>query len=230
LAVDPLAEDYHSYSAYNYVLGNPIMNWDPDGMQVENEYVRFKDSSGDEQYRLVGTEGGNDYDVIYEGEINEDGSLSVDYSDAEVKPVEIENTSGPGNMSLSAQKRNPTPGIREEHNTTPLVFRAIGALFGAQAIGFTNVSATLGFALPKPPRGRGAVPPNKRDPKRVYSKSEKAEMLKNQGGRCAQCNEKKTVDEVHGHHIKRHSDGGATSKDNGAAVCHPCHKKLHKKE
>ena len=31
LSVDPLAEDYASWSPYNYVLGNPILLTDPDG-------------------------------------------------------------------------------------------------------------------------------------------------------------------------------------------------------
>lgn len=32
LSLDPLAVDYPTLSAYNYVLGNPLMFIDPDGM------------------------------------------------------------------------------------------------------------------------------------------------------------------------------------------------------
>ena len=84
--------------------------------------------------------------------------------------------------------------------------------------------------IPKPPRGKGKVSPADRDPKRAYSKKEKAEMLDDQGGKCAQCGTEKTVDQVDGHHIERHADGGATTKENGASVCKDCHKELHEKE
>ncbi len=33
-AVDPLAEAYHQFSSYNYVLGNPVSYIDPDGTRV----------------------------------------------------------------------------------------------------------------------------------------------------------------------------------------------------
>jgi type IV secretory pathway TrbL component len=56
--------------------------------------------------------------------------------------------------------------------------------------------------LPKLPKGKGSVDPSQRDPKRVYSKSEKADMLKNQGGKCAGCGDTKTVKEVEGQQKK----------------------------
>ncbi|MHA3046210.1 RHS repeat-associated core domain-containing protein [Riemerella anatipestifer] len=40
--LDPLSEKYYKSTPYAYVLGNPISNYDPDGMQVENDYKLFK--------------------------------------------------------------------------------------------------------------------------------------------------------------------------------------------
>ncbi len=82
--------------------------------------------------------------------------------------------------------------------------------------------------LPKPGKGKGSVSPSQRDPKRVYTQKQKGEMLEAQGGKCAGCDQVKTVDEVHGHHLKRHADGGKTTMENGAALCKECHTKIHK--
>jgi RHS repeat-associated protein len=42
MSVDPLSEKYHNYSSYNYVLGNPLIYFDPDGKQVRGESYVFK--------------------------------------------------------------------------------------------------------------------------------------------------------------------------------------------
>ena len=83
--------------------------------------------------------------------------------------------------------------------------------------------------VPKAKRGRGSVPPNERDPKRVFSKKEKQEMLDRQDNKCPNCNKSKTLDEVQGHHVERHADGGRTTKDNGVSLCKDCHKDVHRK-
>jgi RHS repeat-associated protein len=84
--------------------------------------------------------------------------------------------------------------------------------------------------IPKPPTGKGTVPPDQRDPKRVFSRTERSDRLDKQNGKCAQCGADKTVDEVHAHHEIRHADGGKTDASNIKAVCTDCHKELHKKQ
>ncbi|SOD17745.1 RHS repeat-associated core domain-containing protein [Pedobacter xixiisoli] len=92
----------------------------------------------------------------------------------------------------------------------------------------TNSGATANKTLTPPGKGKGSVAPKDRDPKRVYTKKQRQDLLDEQDGKCLSCGDKKTVDEVDGHHIKRHADGGQTTKANGAALCKDCHKKIHK--
>lgn len=81
--------------------------------------------------------------------------------------------------------------------------------------------------VPKPPTGRGAVPPSERDPKRLFSRKDTKKKLDEQNGNCAQCGDPKKLEEVAGHHVKRHADGGKTVPTNNAAVCKDCHTELH---
>jgi RHS repeat-associated protein len=90
-----------------------------------------------------------------------------------------------------------------------------------------NAAKKITKKIPKPPKGKGSVPPGKRDPKRVFPKGEKAEALDERGGACEQCGKKLDIDDAKGHHIERHADGGPTRKDNLANVCEDCHKELH---
>ena len=67
-------------------------------------------------------------------------------------------------------------------------------------------------------------------PQRLYRRSQTKKMLERQNGKCRVCDEPKTLREVAGHHVERHADGGSTTLENGAAVCHNCHQKLHSKK
>ena len=90
----------------------------------------------------------------------------------------------------------------------------------------TQQQASTG--LPKAGKGKGTVPPDQRDPKRVWTKKERQEQLEQkQEGKCANCGEPKKVNETQGHHKKRHADGGGTVPENHAEVCKKCHVELH---
>lgn len=82
-------------------------------------------------------------------------------------------------------------------------------------------------SVPKPLRGKGAVPPSQRDPKRKFTKKEKAEKLKEQGGKCVGCDSDLDISDSKGHHRGRHADGAPTTKDNLDVVCPDCHKEIH---
>ena len=85
-----------------------------------------------------------------------------------------------------------------------------------------------GLVKDQPATGPGTVPPDQRDPKRLWTKSERQKKLDQQGGKCPMCGEHKTVDETVSHHKKRHANGGKTNSENQAVVCKgDCHKKLH---
>lgn len=82
-------------------------------------------------------------------------------------------------------------------------------------------------SIPKPPRGKGAVPPSQRDPKRNFTKKQKAEKLQEEGGKCVGCESDLDISDAKGHHRERHADGGQTIPENLDVLCPDCHKKLH---
>jgi hypothetical protein len=43
LTPDPLADKYHGWSPYNYVLGNPLRYVDPDGMEIDDSELDEED-------------------------------------------------------------------------------------------------------------------------------------------------------------------------------------------
>jgi RHS repeat-associated protein len=87
-----------------------------------------------------------------------------------------------------------------------------------------NSGTTQNGNLPKPPRGKGSVPKNQRDPKRTATDKDKAKMRADQNGNCAQCDQPLGDEKGIGHHTPdRHADGGSEMK----LVHETCHNELH---
>lgn len=107
----------------------------------------------------------------------------------------------------------------------------VGTLLGSgrAARQATEGATDLVGTLAKPPRGAGSVPVDARDSKRVFTATEREAKRQEQGGRCATgCGTTIDHSNSRGHHIKRHTDGGATNSANHAEVCVSCHRELHR--
>jgi RHS repeat-associated protein len=103
------------------------------------------------------------------------------------------------------------------------VWNGVRALFKGEA----KAEGTL----PKPGSGPGTVPRAERDPKRFFSPTERVARRDVQGGKCGNgCGRDIDASNSEGHHIVRHSDGGATDPSNHAEVCPACHRYLHSSE
>lgn len=109
-------------------------------------------------------------------------------------------------------------GLSSGSKTT--LFQAAASLF-ARKLG----------PLPKVPTGPGTVPKSDRDPKRLFTPSEREAKRAEQGNQCANgCGTKIDESNSAGHHVQRHADGGKTTSENHAEVCNTCHAKVHSKE
>ena len=110
------ADDYGMFNSYgtgnfqhmlnnldrpNYIGSNEM------GDGVENEYVRDRNTG---ELRKISDVGGDEFDFIYDGEVNDDGSVSIDPSSLKVKAVAEKFVSDPTALS---QRSNPTPGFQE---------------------------------------------------------------------------------------------------------------------
>ena len=61
-----------------------------------------------------------------------------------------------------------------------------------------------------------------RDPQRTFTRDERIVIWRRDNGKCQICGEEINLNQMHADHIKRHSEGGRTTLENGRALCIPC--------
>jgi RHS repeat-associated protein len=200
-----------SLNLYSYVKNNPTTTRDPDGHCPDACVLEF-----------LAVEGG----IAAFNYIAGAGVLGLTAAAAGASPSGNAGFVSPGYPSYYH-------GELQNADGTSIYQRNSGQSSNAQSSTSTQGQSTPAQpdgtnGLPKPPTGKGSTPPEDRDPKRTFTKSERQEKLDQQNGKCAQCGKDKTVDETNGHHVDRHADGGQTNDANHAEVCKDCHKELHK--
>lgn len=231
--VDPFAEEFYSWTPYKFGMDNPVLYGDPNGdcewckeaLYATGAYIAgganalVSNMTGD----APGTRG-NPADFGEYAEYAAMGQNAGDIVSIGVGAIE----QGLGFVATGAGilAAPETGGLSLTVSAAGTAGMAHGSM--TTAAGWNNLVKSNN--IDKPPRGRGAVSKTQRDKKRVWTKGERQKKLDSQGGKCAQCDESKTVDQTNGHHIDRHADGGQTNDANHAEVCHDCHKKLHSKD
>ena len=100
--VDPLADNYESFSPYNFVANNPLIYYDPDGRQI---YTIFYDENGNQVYDIpeqVQQMFNEEYGIVvsydaetgmlsYAGEIETDKDISEKAKEAWINALNVDN-------------------------------------------------------------------------------------------------------------------------------------------
>jgi RHS repeat-associated protein len=210
--IDPKVESTEGWSVYSAMLNNPVKNIDPLGDSskigdwLDAHNIGFREPTS-EQWQ----------NHPVQSAVSEAGYAIANFfglTTLEQTLRIVSDTKASTSDKLMSVVAAGLAMTRGEHGSGEHTTSAKGS------------EITVG-EIPKPLKGKGTVSPSERDPKRLFTKEEKASMLEQQNGKCPQCGEVKTVDEVEGHHVKRHADGGSTTTQNGASVCKNCHVNLH---
>lgn len=66
-----------------------------------------------------------------------------------------------------------------------------------------------------------------KDPNRLFNYAEKLALYNKSEGKCVICSKETKFEDGEADHIKRHTDGGLTTIENGRWLCMKCHKEIH---
>jgi RHS repeat-associated protein len=206
--VDPLADepDLTSLTPYNYSFNNPVRYNDPYG-DCPCFIVPFLIAAAE---AIV---------VVAEGATLAAGTTAVVIGVTEI----VTNGSIPAGVNPAGAY---SPGVGMAMSTSKPGELTSGKLFNSESKA-KQVTMPNGSQLPDPGKGKGSVPPEKRDPKRVATEKEKQEMLDKRGEKCEGCDNPATTKTVRAHHKKRHADGGETKDSNLVNLCDDCHSHVH---
>jgi len=175
------------------------------------------------------------YSYVYNDPVDRTDATGLEAADAEwlkstAALAEGSHTGPEGFVDSLKIVGSVVPGVSEviavqEFAEEPNLVNGIG-----MAASLVDLGGVIKKVIPKTRFGKGLVPKEKRDPKRVWWKRENKAKLEQQGGKCAQCGQDVKIEDADGHHMERHADGAPTDDANHVVLCKPCHKDVHRPE